>query len=107
VKKLASSHHPLMLFSNFNQILKNAQRRGTGKRRDARGIKDFENCTSNMHAVDLCNGSYNWYSHDATSYIDRVFVDVEWLNYFNYIKVWGLDRSTSNHCPFLIGCDLD
>jgi hypothetical protein len=61
-----------------------------------------------MHAIDLYNGSYNWYSHDATSYIDnRVFIDGEWLNHFNDIKVWGLDRSTSDHRPSLIGCGLN
>jgi hypothetical protein len=59
VEKLASSHHPLMLFGDFNQILKNAQRRGMKKRRDSRDMNDFEKCISSMHVVDLCNGDYN------------------------------------------------
>lgn len=37
--------------------------------------------------------------------MDKVFVDTEWLNIFTDMKLWGLKRYFSDHCPLLVDCE--
>ncbi|KAL7198644.1 hypothetical protein ACSBR2_021029 [Camellia fascicularis] len=58
------------------------------------------------HESTLGNSSikYTWcnsIARDKWSRIDRVLVDPKWLEVFN-LKLWGLPRLISDHCPLLL-----
>lgn len=55
--------------------------------------------------LSLSSKKFTWYRNNSASRIDRVFIDPIWLENFKDLKLWGLKRSISDHCPLLIYCE--
>lgn len=96
---------PMIILGDFNEILKPEERKGNSH--TSASIRDFQCWLSNMGCVEppLLSRKFTWYRNNSASCIDRVFVDIEWLEYFKNLKLWGLNRSVSDHCPLLISCE--
>lgn len=99
------SSTPLMVFGDFNEVMKPEERKG-GNRLYA-GMEDFQAWQQEMGLVELplLGRKYTWYRNSSASRIDRVFIDVEWLEIVSDLKLWGLERSLSDHCPLLVGSE--
>lgn len=72
-------------------------------------MEDFRNRVNDMELVDLplLGRKITWYRNNQASRIDRVFLDGFWLENFRDIKLLGLNRSISDHCPLLIECESE
>ncbi|XP_028106717.1 uncharacterized protein LOC114305789 [Camellia sinensis] len=95
---------PWCLAGYFNEIRNIGERKGCSRR--DKGIKEFNQFIENLEVVDLpmmgrqftwCNASEG----ERWSRIDRVLLSTEWLERVN-LKLWGLKRSVSDHCPLLL-----
>ncbi|CAL5355041.1 unnamed protein product [Camellia sinensis] len=96
--------NPWCLGGDFNEIRQIGDRRGCSRR--DRGMKDFNEFIDKCEISDLplLGRRFTWcnsYTGEKWSRIDRIFVDPKWLEVFN-IKLWGLPRMVSDHCPLLM-----
>ena len=95
---------PLMMFGDFQEVLEPEEI--IGNEVTSQGMKDFRHCIAEMNPVELLllDGKFTWYDYanKRVSRTDRVFVDQEWLEHFKVLKLRGLERSLSDHCPLLV-----
>ncbi|KAL7200241.1 hypothetical protein ACSBR1_032210 [Camellia fascicularis] len=95
---------PWCMGGDFNEI-RHIGERVSCSRRDM-GIKHFndfiEKCE--LHDLPLHGRKYTWcnaHQSEKWSRIDRVLLRPEWLITFR-MKLWGLPRLVSDHCPLLL-----
>ncbi|XP_028113024.1 uncharacterized protein LOC114311158 [Camellia sinensis] len=102
--KECCSNRRLILLSNFNEIRQIGERRGCSRR--DRGMNEFNEFIDKCEVSELpllgrritwCNS----FVGEKWSKIDRVLVDPKWLEVFK-LKLWGLPRLVSDHCPLLM-----
>ncbi|XP_028126564.1 uncharacterized protein LOC114323215 [Camellia sinensis] len=96
--------NPWCLGGDFNEIRQIADRRGCSRR--DRGMKEFNEFIDKCEVSDLplLGRRFTWcnsFGGEKWSKIDRIFVDPRWLEIFN-LKLWGLPRLVSDHCPLLM-----
>ncbi|KAL7181638.1 hypothetical protein ACSBR1_040519 [Camellia fascicularis] len=96
--------NPWCLCGDFNEIKSVGERKGCFRR--DKGMREFnefiEQCEVND--IPLLGRKYTWCNSitgDKWSRIDRVLVDPKWFEVFN-LKLWGLPRLISDHCPLLL-----
>lgn len=72
-------------------------------------MEDFKIWVNDMELIDLplLKEKYTWHRNNQAIKIHRAFVDGEWLELFKYLKLLGLDRSISDHCPLPIDCESE
>ncbi|XP_028122358.1 uncharacterized protein LOC114319532 [Camellia sinensis] len=96
--------NPWCLCGDFNEIKSIGERKGC-IRRD-KGMREFIDFIDKCEVQDmpLLGRKYTWCNSlagEKWSRIDRVLVDPQWLEVFN-LKLWGLPRLISDHCPLLL-----
>ncbi|XP_028107298.1 uncharacterized protein LOC114306285 [Camellia sinensis] len=95
---------PWCLVGDFNEIRSIGERRGCSRR--DKGMKEFNQFIDNLELIDLpmMGRQFTWCNAiegDRWSRIDRVLLSTEWMERYN-LKLWGLERSVSDHCPLLL-----
>ncbi|XP_028085101.1 uncharacterized protein LOC114286201 [Camellia sinensis] len=95
---------PWCLAGDFNEIRNIGERRGCSRR--DKWMKEFNQFIEKLKLIDLpmmgrqfawCNATEG----ERWSRIDRILLSTEWLERVNF-KLWGLERSVSDHCPLLL-----
>lgn len=90
---------------DFNEVLSPEERKGHSH--VTASIEAFRNWVNDMEVLDLplLGRKYTWYRSNQVSWLDRAIIDSSWMGKFRDIKLLGLDRSISDHCPLLIECE--
>lgn len=93
-----------MYRGDFNEIRNLSERVGCSSR--DRGMRDFNTMTEQMDLMDMpmLGRKFTWCnSQDRANWsrIDRFLVHHEWIQNFS-LKLWGLPRQLSNHCPIIL-----
>lgn len=72
----------MMIFGDFNEIINLQERKGCNK--ILVGMCDFKDwvVVVNILELFLSDRKYIWRRKNFMSRIDRVFVDLEWFNFF-------------------------
>lgn len=99
------TENPMLLLGDFNEILKPDERKGNSQ--FSIGMGDFLSWQTTMGVLELplLSRKFTWYRINSGSHIDRVFIDTDWLETFKELKLMGLQRSVSDHCPLLVSCE--
>lgn len=89
---------------DFNEIRSLGERKGC-TRRD-KGMLEFNNFIEELELFDvpMHGRQFTWSnSEDGGRWnrIDRVLLSSEWIEKFK-LKLWGLPRGVSDHCPLLL-----
>lgn len=89
---------------DFNEIRNISERIGCSRR--DRGMRDFNSMIDQLELFDvpMLGRKFTWCNsqiREKWSRIDRFLLDPEWLENFN-LKLWGLSRQLSDHCPILL-----
>ncbi|XP_015944358.1 uncharacterized protein LOC107469503 [Arachis duranensis] len=93
---------PCCFLGDFNEILQ------VEERKDAtslpRSTEEFKVWVQDMHLVDLplTDRKFTWFRGRSCSRIDRVLVNVEWLEEFPETRLRGGPRGLSDHCPIIV-----
>lgn len=92
---------PWCLGVDFNEVPSIVERIGCLRR--SRGMNDFNRFINNLELMDMpmLGRQYTWGNSRHWSRIDRFLVNPEWLEWFK-LKVWGLPRLLSDHCPIVL-----
>ncbi|XP_028100123.1 uncharacterized protein LOC114299551 [Camellia sinensis] len=95
---------PWCLGGDFNEIRQIGERRGCSRR--DRGMNEFNEFIDKCEVSELplLGRRFTWcnsFVEEKWSKIDRVLVDPKWLEVFK-LKLWGLPRLVSDHCPLLM-----
>lgn len=95
----------LVLGDFFNEVLNLQERKGNSNM--SASMNDFQKWVSSMNILEfpLLSRKYTWYRNNLAGRIDRAFVDTEWLDRFNELKLWGFKRSVLNHNPIIVDCE--
>ncbi|XP_028101541.1 uncharacterized protein LOC114300853 [Camellia sinensis] len=104
LKLRADFNNPWCLAGDFNEIRHLGERRGCSRR--DKGMMDFNQFIETMELTDppMMGRQFTWCnSNDGErwSRIDRVLMASEWVERFK-LKLWGLERTISDHCPLLL-----
>ena len=80
------------------------ERRGCSRR--DRGIRKFNALVDNLEVVDppMLEKKFTWCNSEEIekwSRIDSFLLSPEWVQFLD-LKVWGLPRIVSNHCPIIL-----
>ncbi|XP_028074640.1 uncharacterized protein LOC114277023 [Camellia sinensis] len=99
--------NPWCMGGDFNEIRNNGERIGFSRR--DKGMKEFNEFINKCELTDLpmLGRKYTWCNaqeNEKWSRIDRIMLSPEWLISFK-LKLWGLPRLLSDHCPLLIRKD--
>ncbi|KAL7251513.1 hypothetical protein ACSBR1_013364 [Camellia fascicularis] len=100
----ASFTNPWCLGGDFNEIRHMGERVGCSRR--DKGMNDFNEFigTCEFNDLPLLGRKYTWCNAqepEKWSRIDRVLLSPEWMINFK-LKLWGLPRLVSDHCPLLM-----
>ncbi|XP_028079578.1 uncharacterized protein LOC114281323 [Camellia sinensis] len=95
---------PWCLGGDFNEIRFVGERKGCTRR--GRGMIEFNNFIEELELLDLpmFGRQFTWSNSGdggRWSRIDRVLLSSEWLVKLK-LKLWGLPRGVSDHCPLLL-----
>lgn len=95
---------PWCIGGDFNEVRNPDERQGCISRNN--GMIDFNNFIEDMELVDLSmlGRKFTWSNYqdgEKWSRLDRILVHKEWLEHFK-LKLWGLPRTISDHCPILL-----
>ncbi|XP_028122360.1 uncharacterized protein LOC114319534 [Camellia sinensis] len=95
---------PWCLGGDFNEIRQIGERRECSRR--DRGMNEFNEFIDKCEVSELplLGRRFTWcnsFVGKKWSKIDRVLVDPKWLEVFK-LKLWGLPRLVSDHCPLLM-----
>lgn len=90
------------MMGDFNEILCPEER--YTQKHVSPSMKEFRIPIDELMVVELplVRRKYMCGRKNSRSRIDRVFCDPEWLNIFPDIKLCGLNKSISDHCPLHI-----
>ncbi|XP_028106829.1 uncharacterized protein LOC114305893 [Camellia sinensis] len=96
--------NPWCLGGDFNEI-RNVRERIGVSRRD-RGMQEFNDFIDNYEVVDvqMLGKKFTWCNTlegKKWSRIDRFLLNPKWLVRYK-LKLWGLPRTISGHCPLLL-----
>ncbi|XP_028071176.1 uncharacterized protein LOC114273563 [Camellia sinensis] len=94
----------MVLGGDFNEIRVIGEREGcSGREKGMKELNAFiDKCE--LNDIPLLGRKYTWCNAqegEKWSRIDRVLLNPEWLQSFNF-KLWGLPRTFSDHCPLLL-----
>ncbi|KAL7161870.1 hypothetical protein ACSBR2_042363 [Camellia fascicularis] len=96
--------NPWCMGGDFNEIRHMGERVGCFRRdRGMQQLNEFID-TSELNDLPLLGRKYTWCNAQESqnwSRIDRVLLSPEWLIHFK-LKLWGLPRLISDHCPLLM-----
>lgn len=89
---------------DFNKIRNLYEKVGCSSR--DKGMRDFNTMIEQMELMDMYTlrrkfTSCNSQDRDNWSRIDRFLVHREWMQNFT-LKLWGLPRQLSDHCPIIL-----
>ncbi|XP_028109732.1 uncharacterized protein LOC114308363 [Camellia sinensis] len=108
LKLKTSFPNPWCMAGDFNEIGHINERVGCSRRdRGMKHLNDFIG-NSELHDLPLHGRKYTWcnaHESEKWSRIDRVLLSSEWLINFP-MKLWGLPRLISDHCPLLMMEDV-
>lgn len=98
---------PWLIGGDFNSILNRGEKDG-GNSPNRRSMEDFSNmlinCGVDEHIIRGSN--YTWTNGRIWEKLDRILVNAQWLNVVNSFEAETLNRDTSDHCPFLLKCNV-
>lgn len=99
---------PWCLGGDFNEIRSLGKRKGC-TRRDS-GMLEFNNFIEELELFDvpMLGRQFTWSNLEdggRWSRIDRVLLSSEWIEKFK-LKLWGLPRGVSDHCPLILMEDV-
>lgn len=95
---------PWCIGGDFNEIRHLGERVGSSSR--DKGMQEFNDFIdkSEMMDVQLIGRKYTWcnaFDGNKWSRIDRFLISPEWMERFK-VKLWGLPRFVSDHCPIVL-----
>ncbi|XP_028106687.1 uncharacterized protein LOC114305751 [Camellia sinensis] len=104
IKLKSDFPNPWCLGGDFNEIRFIGERGGcSGREKGLKELNAFiDKCE--LNDIPLLGRKYTWCNAqegEKWSRIDRVLLNPEWLQRFNF-KLWGLPRTCSDHCPLLL-----
>ncbi|CAL5415768.1 unnamed protein product [Camellia sinensis] len=104
IKLKSDFPNPWCLGGDFNEIRFIGERGGcSGREKGMKELNAFiDKCE--LNDIPLLGRKYTWCNAqegEKWSRIDRVLLNPEWLQRFNF-KLWGLPRTCSDHCPLLL-----
>ncbi|XP_016186193.1 uncharacterized protein LOC107627894 [Arachis ipaensis] len=93
---------PFCLLGDFNEILQVEDRKGVQSLPVS--AEDFKSWVLDMQLVDLplTDRKFTWFRGQSCSRIDRVLVNIEWVEEFPDIRLKGGPRGLSDHCPLIV-----
>ncbi|XP_016185123.1 uncharacterized protein LOC107626735 [Arachis ipaensis] len=93
---------PFCLLGDFNEILQVEDRKGEMSL--SVSAEEFKSWVQDMQLVDLplTDRKYTWFRGQSCSRIDRVLVNIEWVEEFPDIRLRGGPRGLSDHCPLIV-----
>ncbi|XP_028118140.1 uncharacterized protein LOC114315728 [Camellia sinensis] len=96
--------NPWCMEGDFNEIRHLGERVGCSRRdRGMQQLNEFID-SAELNDLPLLGKKYTWCNTQESqnwSRIDRVLLSPEWLIHFK-LKLWGLPRLISDHCPLLM-----
>ncbi|XP_028076106.1 uncharacterized protein LOC114278281 [Camellia sinensis] len=96
--------NPWCMGGEFNEIRHMGERVSCSRRdRGMQQLNEFID-SAELNHLPLLGRKYTWCNTQESqnwSRIDRVLLSLEWLIHFK-LKLWGLPRLISNHCPLLM-----
>ncbi|XP_024159346.1 uncharacterized protein LOC112166695 [Rosa chinensis] len=110
IKTLANETYnlPWLIAGDFNEIMMQADKSGGPPRAQA-PMTQFRSTMTSCGFIDLgyVGSRYTWSNKFIKERLDRGFQTVRWRDWFPFSRVITLDPSDSDHCPLLIGVNLD
>lgn len=101
-----NSRIKLCLIGDFNSILEDYERAGSGSGSSSRDRRKFKEFVENgqLHDVKLQGRKFTWYKPNGTckSRIDRALINDSWNLRWQGTSLRGMKRSISDHCPILL-----
>ncbi|XP_025652805.1 uncharacterized protein [Arachis hypogaea] len=93
---------PFCLFGDFNEILHSEERKGATN--PPASSEEFRDWVHDMQLVDLPlnDRKFTWFRGRSCSRIDRVLLNIEWIEQFPDIRIKGGPRGLSDHCPLIV-----
>ncbi|XP_057747266.1 uncharacterized protein LOC130966470 [Arachis stenosperma] len=93
---------PFCFFGDFNEILHFKECKRTSS--VPVSAEEFENWVQDMQLVDLPlnDRKFTWFRGRSCSQIDRVLVNIEWVEEFSDVRLKGGPRGLSNHCLLIV-----
>ncbi|XP_072081146.1 uncharacterized protein [Arachis hypogaea] len=93
---------PFCFFGNFNDFLHIEERKGASS--ISVSAEEFKNWVQDMQLLDLPlnDRKFTWFRGRSCSRIDRVLVNIEWMEEFPDVRLKGGPRGLSDHCPLIV-----
>ncbi|XP_016166702.1 uncharacterized protein LOC107609308 [Arachis ipaensis] len=93
---------PFCFMGDFNEILQIEDRKGLQSLPGS--AEEFKSWVQDMQLVDLplTDRKFTWFRGQSCSRIDRVLVNIEWVEEFPDIRLKGGPRGLSDHCPLIV-----
>ncbi|XP_057747648.1 uncharacterized protein LOC130966843 [Arachis stenosperma] len=93
---------PFCLLGDFNEILQVEDRRGLQNL--SVSAEEFKSWVQDMQLVDfpLTDRKFTWFRGKSCSRIDRVLVNIEWVEQFPDLRLRGGPRGLSDHCLLIV-----
>ncbi|XP_015949828.1 uncharacterized protein LOC107474701 [Arachis duranensis] len=93
---------PCCFMGDFNEIVHIEERKGNVNL--SISAEEFKNWIQDMHLVDLPlnDRKFTWFIGRSCSQIDRVLVNLEWVEEFPEIRLRGRPQGLSDHCPMIV-----
>ncbi|KAL4276900.1 hypothetical protein AHAS_Ahas20G0253400 [Arachis hypogaea] len=93
---------PFCLLGDFNEILQVEDRKGLTS--FPVSAEEFKSWVQDMQLVDLplTDRKFTWFRGQSGSRVDRVLVNIEWVEEFPVIRLKGGPKDLSDHFPLIV-----
>lgn len=94
------------IIGDFNSILEDGERAGSGWRVSSAEIQEFREFVEGSRLIDVAlqGRKYTWYKPNGTckSRIDRALINEKWAETWGDTGLRGLPRTISDHCALIL-----
>lgn len=91
---------------DFNAITSTREMKGIGNFSGSQEVVEFKNWVNCLELVDppLLGRKFTWFRADCTtmSRLDIFILSKEWIQTWEVVAQWALNRDVSDHCPIVL-----